>query len=330
MDRENALQNYREAVSGRISEFRSRMGGYLVEHAGELEAMVRTGMELLGKQMEEGNKEYVCFLYFSLLKIDLIQKKYRFLVQGMDMRWYLDEEPAEVYVDATEVFRPFDELWDALLSENRGYGGAVNIYDIHHLLFEELLFVDSVICRILRYRLRDWEKKGIFDRVPRSPYWILKWGEYRDRSEILLQTDRVEKEPGAWKEELKKAVGKPDRMIFGYWYKGTCEEGEPVNLDMRFITFEKSTLKNLAFQNCNMEGSRFPESTLIGCSFEGCSLCGADFRGCSFEKTSFAGAELTEAIFPAESLPFLGISAEQLQVIRIEATSAEADREVCV
>ena len=45
------------------------------------------------------------------------------------------------------------------------------------------------------------------------------------------------------------------------------------------------------------------------------SLCGADFGGCRFERTSFDGAELAAAVFPAESVPFLGISAEQLQVI---------------
>ena len=52
--------------------------------------------------------------------------------------------------------------------------------------------------------------------------------------------------------------------------------------------------------------------------FEGCNLWGADFRECTFEQTSFAGAELTAAVFPAESVPFLEISAEQLQVIRLD------------
>lgn len=318
MDRETALKSYKEAVSGVISDFRSRMEEHIMEHAGYLEDMVKAGMELLGEQMEKQGKEYVCFLYFSLLKTDLKDRKYRFLLHGLDMRWYMDEEPAEVYIDAPELFEPFDELRDALEEADRGYGGAINSYDIQSILFGELPFFDSIICQILRYRLRDWEEKGIFDHVTRSPYWLLKWGEYRDRSEFLIQTDRVEKPDSAWKEELAKAVHDPENMVFSYWYKGKCDGKNPKDLDMRFITFDECTVKDMAFKNCNMEGSRFPKSRITGCSFDGCNLNGADFRGCSFEKTSFAGAELTAAIFPAESVPFLEISAEQLQLILID------------
>ena len=154
--------------------------------------------------------------------------------------------------------------------------------------------------------------------LPRSPYWVLRWGEYRDQTEILVQTDRVEKDPGVWKTELSKAAREPEKMVFSYWYKGTYADRTIRDMDMRFITFEESTVQNIVFQNCNLEGSRFPGTRLTGCSFEGCNLWGADFRECTFEQTSFAGAELTAAVFPAESVPFLEISAEQLQVIRLD------------
>lgn len=317
MERETALQSYREAVSGKIEDFRSNMEKHLLEHAEYLENMVKSGMDLLGEQMKKQEKEYVCFLYSSVLKTDLIAGKYRIFFHGLDMRWYLDEEPAEVYVDAAELFEPLDRLRNALEEADSGYGGAVSSYDIQNLLFEELPLMDSMICQILRYRLRDWETKGIFDKVAHSPYWLLKWGEYRDRAEFLLQTDRVEKPDSAWKEELKKAAHDPEKMVFSYWYKGKCQGKNPQNLDMRFITFEDCTVQDVKFENCNMEGSRFPQSRISGCSFEGCNLSGADFRNCSFENTSFAGAELTAAVFPAESIPFLEISAQQLQSVQI-------------
>lgn len=317
MERETALQSYREAVSGKIADFRSNMEKHLMEHAEYLENMVRTAVERLGEQMKKQEKEYVCFFYISVLKADLINRKYRIYLHGLDMRWYLDDEPAEAYVDAEEVFEPFDCLWNVLEEAKGGYGGAVSSYDVQNLLFEELPLMDGMICQILRYRLRDWEEKGIFDQVVRSPYWLLKWGEYRDRAEFLVQTDRVEKSDSAWKEELKKAAHDPEKMVFSYWYKGKCQGKNPTNLDMRFITFEECTIQDVKFENCNMEGSRFPKSKVSGCCFAGCNLSGADFRNCRFENTSFAGAELTSAIFPAESIPFLEISAKQLQEIQI-------------
>ncbi len=322
MDRETALHNYKEAVAEKISTFHSRMGDYVLEHAEDWEALVEKAMKLLGKQMAKQEKEYVCFMYFSLLKTDFINRNYRMQLHGLDISWYMDEEPAEVYVDAKELLIPLDELWNDLIQANQGYGVFVNDYDIQNILFDELPVIDNMICQILRYRLRDWEKKGIFDPVTRSPYWILRWGEYRDHSEILVQTDRVEKEPGAWKAQLSKAGRKPENMVFSYWYKGTYENRTIKDMDMRFITFEGSTIQNIVFQNCNLEGSRFPGSRFVGCSFEGCNLWGADFRESTFEQTSFEGAELTAAVFPAESVPFLKISAEQLQGIRLDREEA--------
>lgn len=318
MDRETALQNYKEAVSENISAFRIRMGDHVLDYAEDLEALVEKAMKLLGEQMEKQEKEYVSFMYFSFLKTDILNKNYRLQLHGLDISWYLDDEPAEVYVDVKDLLKPFDELWNELTRAAQGYGVFVNEYDIRNLLFEELHVIDYMICQILRYRLRDWEKKGIFDSVTRSPYWVLRWGEYRDLTEILVQTDRVEKEPGIWKSELVKNARKPENMVFSYWYKGAYENRTIKDMDLRFITFEDSLLQNIKFQNCNLEGSRFPGSQLVGCSFEGCNLWGADLRECAFKETSFAGAELTAATFPAESVPFLEISAEQLQVIRLD------------
>lgn len=318
MEREVALQSYREAVSEKIAAFRSRMEDYIVKHAEDLETLVCKALQLLGEQMEKQGKEYVCFLYFSTLKADLIVRNYRIQLLGLDMSWYVDSEPAEVYVDAGELYTLFDMLWDELILENKGYGISVNDYDVRNLLFDELAVIDNMISQILRYRLRDWEKKGIFEPVVRSPYWVLRWGEYRDRSEILIQTDRVEKGPAIWKSELSKAACEPGNMVFSYWYKGTYKNRIIKDMDLRFITFEECILRDLVFQDCNMEGSRFPKSKLAGCSFDGCNLWGADFKECTFEQTSFEGAELTAAVFPADSVPFLEISAEQLQVIRLD------------
>ena len=47
MDRETALQNYREAVSRKIAAFRSHMGDSVLEHAEDWEAVVEKAMKLL-------------------------------------------------------------------------------------------------------------------------------------------------------------------------------------------------------------------------------------------------------------------------------------------
>lgn len=64
MDRETALQNYREAVSGKIAAFRSHMGDFVLEHAEDWEAVVEKAMKLLGEQMEkQGKSMYVLCIF---------------------------------------------------------------------------------------------------------------------------------------------------------------------------------------------------------------------------------------------------------------------------
>lgn len=75
MDRETALQNYREAVSRKIAAFRSHMGDSVLEHAEDWEAVVEKAMKLLGEQMEKQGKEYVCFFVFFSVEVRYDQQK---------------------------------------------------------------------------------------------------------------------------------------------------------------------------------------------------------------------------------------------------------------
>lgn len=78
--------------------------------------------------------------------------------------------------DAGGLFAPLMELWDALTEDGKEYGGAVNRCDTEHLIFDQLPVYDTAVSYVLRWCLRDWEKKGIFDSVARTPYWLVKWG----------------------------------------------------------------------------------------------------------------------------------------------------------
>lgn len=318
MDRENALSRFKDKTTQRRIEFQDCMQERLIDRAEELENMVKDAMDRLGEAMEQQEKEDVSFLYLSLPRVDIICHRYQFLLSAMNMDWYLDEKPVEVYVSAGDLFQPLDELWDYLVQESREYMGMVNSYDVQNMVFDELTPVHGILSEVLRYRLREWEQKAIFEKVALTPQWFLGYGEYRGQAEIILRTERVEKDRAAWKEELRRASHNPGAMIAGYWYKQTCEDSRLKELDLRFITFEESSLKNISFQKCNLQGARFPGSSLAGCDFAGCRLWAADFSDCSFDGVSFDGADLTGAMFPAGSVPFLNLEPEQLQTILLK------------
>lgn len=323
MDREHVMSEFKQEIATTLQDYRNHITSHILERSEQLEFWVKAAMNELGTKMEIQEKEYVSFLYISTLKMDLIQRNYRFLIQAMNIRWYFDEEPLEVYFSARDLFEPLEQLWDKLNQKSRDCQGLVNKYDVQHIIFDELAFIDALISRILRYRLRNWEEKGIFSNVTRSPYWFLKWGEYRDQSEFIIHTDREEKDGSVWRGELKKALHKPETMVFSYWYRGEYEDSSMSELDMRFMVFEDSKLRRMEFRRCNLEGIRLSNCTLTDCSFEDCNLYGADFTKCTFERVSFHNADLAEALFPAFSVPFLHLTPEQLQTIQLAKEESE-------
>lgn len=323
MEREQALQKFKDETAELISSFREQISRHLLERGDRLESMIFQAMNDLGERMKQQEKEYVSFLYISVLKVDVLNRNYRFFLQGMNHRWYLDEEPAEVYFSAEDLYDPLNELWDNLIEKTHWYMGAINSYDIQHIIFEEIKFIDSTIAQILRYRLCNWEEKKLFADVTLAPYWLLKWGEYRDQAEFILHTDRTEQEEGYWRQEIRKAIYKPEQLVFSYWYRGLYQDSELTELDLKFAVFEEARLENVQFNRCDMEGCRFTGSTLANCSFTGCNLWGADFTAVSFENVSFSGANLTGAILPADSVPFLNLEPEQLQAVLLRREDSE-------
>ena len=313
MDRETALREFQSVTADRRESYRMQIALCLAKHKEELEEVIHEASRKLGQQMKALKKEYVSFLYGSVLKSDVIQNKYRFYFHAMTLQWYLDDEPAEAYVDADTILRPFVELRENLTDEVKKYNGKVNQYDIWKLLFEELSYLDAVIAGILRYQLQDWERKEIFSDLTLSPYWIFKWGEYRGQTQFVLATDRVPKEKGIWEEEIRKAKQDKEALVFSYWYQGEYEKSRLHKLDMRFSVFEQCRLTGICLEQCNMEGCRFPDSRISCASFEGSNLTGADFTRCEREQVSFTGTELTGTKFRSEQVPFLNLTPDQLQ-----------------
>lgn len=64
MDRETALQNYREAVSRKIAAFRSHMGDSVLEHAEDWEAVVEKAMKLLESRWKNRERSMYVFCIF--------------------------------------------------------------------------------------------------------------------------------------------------------------------------------------------------------------------------------------------------------------------------
>lgn len=324
MNREDYLKLYKEEAEELIADSRIDFTKNLVDSMVPLKEAVMNGFARFTELAKKNKKEYYMFFYFSYLKIDLLHKKYKILLQGMNNQWYLDPDMTEVTFELDFLLGPILELWEALTKASRKYIGKINAYDIQHLIFKEMDLHNRSIAHTLRYLLWDLEQEEAFKEIPRIPYFIIRWGEYRDDTQIVLLRDRDKKEQKQFNTALRKAQREEEELANGFWYQAELKERKCQDLDMQFITFEKCSIGNFDFGSSNLTAARFTETKLKKCSFSECCLEGADFRSAILEEIDFRNANLKNAMFSFKEVQKLDLTAEQMQVIVAEKEDSDA------
>lgn len=318
MTRQEALEQFGEEEKQRLEEAKQQFWTRLEEQTDELARVLKKVLFSIREEMEKLEKEKLMHLYFSLLRTDLLKQEYRIMVQAMDARWYMDTEQACVTFSIDFLFNILDPLWDKLLDSSRKYLGKVNLYDIGHMIQDLAMECNQLLSHQLRFMLRDIEENQDFSAIPKEDAWYIRWGEYRDNSEIIACVDRVAKDQLTWERAVRKTKDKEDALVAGYWYGTEIRENKCQDKAMYFINFESCTLTNISFDRSNMAGARFRNCILKGCSFMETILRQAEFRDCTWEDSVFTGADLTNAVFMEQELPFVHLEAEQLQIVLID------------
>ncbi|MEY8268878.1 pentapeptide repeat-containing protein [Lachnospiraceae bacterium 64-25] len=168
------------------------------------------------------------------------------------------------------------------------------------LVQDEIMVCNQLITHILRFAFRDLEQQEVFKEIGKLPFWVIRWGEYKDYSEIVMQVKREEKGQEAWLERLEQYKENPEALTADYWYRETLALGDCRKKNMYFIVFEECTLKGIDFSRADLTGARFLRCRIEKCRFSGANLSQADFEECSFEEDDFGGASLAQTTFSEE------------------------------
>lgn len=320
MIREEALQKFqieqRAWLDTKKEEFVERIGEKLPELVMRLKQMFHKGRE----EMEQVKKDPIMFFYFSVLRTELWSNQYHLLLHMMDARWYLDKEPIVVEESLDFLWENLKQIKEKLLIDSRKYMGKINRYDIEYLVQDMILACNGYLAEQLRFVFRDIEDNEDFAQIEKTEVWYIRFGEYRDKSEILAHVDRVKKEQKQWERRVRKAkTGEQEHSLAtSYWYELEVKQSSCTEQFMPFVIFENCTLEQVDFTKSNLRGARFLNCTMRQCVFEKANLQYAEFTNCTWEETKFEGADLSYAIFMEQELPFVHLEPEQLQVILVE------------
>lgn len=324
MTREEAWLRFGEEQKQMEDQAKQAYWERLGEQAVELSELLKQVLVSLREEVKRLEKEKLMYVYFSLLRADLLNREYRVMVQAMDARWYLDTEPVNFTFAMDDFFSVLNPLWQQMLDGSRKYMGKVNSYDVHNRMQDLVMDCNRLLAHQLRFMLRDIEENEDFADIPKEEIWSVYWGEYRDQSEIIACVDRTVKDQRTWERMVRKTEDQPDALVSGCWYETGLRGCECRDKELCFTRFERCDLTAVSFDRSNLAGARFLNCRLTGCSFCGCNLRQTEFTDCTWENTVFTGADLTHAVFTEQGLPAHCLEPEQLQVILVDIKEEEA------
>lgn len=329
MNRKESLEKFKidhqEESQILIQEFWSRLN----EHTEEILTRIYAAFEDICRQAEETEKTHVTYFNFSLMRCDLLKKRAIIRLDAMSVEWYLDDAPLTSSFDLDFLFEPFFRREERLLLDMRPYRGKVNSYDVTHMIQDEIFVCNQLITHLLRFSLRNIETFEAFTGIPKLLFWSIRWGEYKDYTEIALQVNREEQSPERWQEKLKDLEAeKSERQAAAAAVPATSQDGKEETVPSTEVaadsaenqTAEEAAMSDsqdvdeeaaadspapqsetsLAFgywYNIPLEGGDLSGKALYFTTFEGCTLNGIDFSNADLSGARFLNCRIEDCEF---------------------------------
>lgn len=297
MTRTEAWEKFQSAHQKEQEQLRQIFWDNLQLKLGDLIQCIFTAFEEIGKQAGEQEKDNCMYFLFSLQRCDLLRRKAIVRLDVTGMEWYLDEKPLSAAFDITFLFQNYFDWQEKLLLDMREYMGKVNKYDVSALVQDEIMVSNQLITHILRFAFRNLEQQEVFKSIKKLPFWIIRWGEYKDNSEIVMQVKRDTRGQETWEDRLKEYEENPNALIADYWYRENLTKGDCREKNMYFIVFEECSLKEIDFSKADLSGARFIRCRIEDCNFTETILHQTDFEDCTFSGNDLGGASLCQATF---------------------------------
>lgn len=328
MTRKEAWEEFKTAHMEEQNRLKQEFWENLNERLGELMSCIYAAFEEAARQIELQEKENCMYFLFALQRCDLCQGKALVRLDVLDMEWYLDEAPVTVCFDITFLFREYMEWREKLLTDIREYMGKINRYDIDNLIQDEIMVCNQLITHILRFAFRNLEQQQDFAGIPKLPLWIIRWGEYRDYSEIVMQVNRSIRDQEAWEDRIRHYEVNSGAFMAEYWYRGNLTSGDCSRKKMCFMVFEECSLSNIDFQRADLSGARFIRCRIENCDFSRATLHQADFEDCDLLENNFEGAHMSQATFSREGFRPELFGEEQLNELYVVSEMTDEEMPV--
>ena len=303
----------------------------------------------------DGGEDLTIFQY-EMLRTNILNESYIIYLHGYNKNWYLDDNPLCIEIDLKFIFEPYIELKEKLLREKKIYLGKINEYDIQNIIFNSVIDGFKALGEALRTWFWDIDEDEYVINNLKSEFYLVKISEYESESETVFAMDNRIKNNNDVKEYMKYAKGEAP-LVYSVWKNSEFSNLDLSDNPMVFINFKGSKLQDVNFTNCAIARGNYKNTELVECNFNKCNLVASifenavisdtsfedsfatniDFTNCKlkninfnnadlrqslfvdteFEDVTFERANVENCIFDLDVIPYIHLSAEQLQTVRI-------------
>ncbi|PNQ82793.1 pentapeptide repeat-containing protein [Paenibacillus sp. F4] len=277
---------------------------YFQNHKHALAKAFRNSLEQIFEKaklmQQEGNKQALGYISYSMLRTELANGRATYLVEAMDKRWFMDRHTCRDTYNADWAFRYLDE-WEMELSKHaKKYGGRIGPDDIQRMKLHAAVYVHQYIIALARFSItEEWFDDIQFaHEIQLEDVFELRVGEYLDQSEVVYKRDMRVKDSTVIKEwlEEKKTYDYIHEVFRGI----DGSQGNYEGIRLQYADLSESSFNNSDFTGGNLIGSCWYKAYLQEADFSDCLIQEARFEKANLRGTSFRDAVAVPGIYQSE------------------------------
>ena len=260
--------------------------------------------DTIQKLQVESDLPPVSYLEYTMLFTNFINRKYLSEIRVYGDESYLDKRQCIVgSYDISQLFEPFDKLWDELLKLRKRFVGQVSSRDVTTCILKVLPHFYSYLVSIARCAIAYCVDEIQFSSVKKNEKFIISVGDYMALTENVYvenKTKNTEYLIEWFHENLK------EEYTFGD-YSGLDFSGSIFqNTDFRYTNFRKALLKQASLEYSSFERASFRYANMEDCVFNNCSIHEADFSNAMLKNASFINAKGKAGLINEDDWQFVG------------------------
>ena len=302
MNRQEALEDFnKNAADDLVLKYKKEFEKNLNDNEEKFALLLIESIKKLN-QKAIGNRKVIenyslGVLQFELLRSNILNESYKIHLHGYNSLWYLDNNSIYEEIDLKFLFESFENLKKELIEKSKIYIGKVNIYDINKIIFDAVSDSYMNMSSMVRDYFWNLDEEEWMNEVLFSDFYIIKWSEYKGKSETVFAMDMRKKTA----EDLENLKKEKKSLIYSVWRNSCLENADLSKEDLLFINFKESTLRNIDFSSSNIVSGEFKDTKIIKCNFEksrvvGTELSESDIKECEFKKCDLRSSDFSNGV----------------------------------